>query len=295
MELNQPTNASGKIAMGEVLQLSGVLGALASAAAEVYESGDYSHAIVPKDYKLEDLTERFEKARPTPNRKRGTVQLKDLTSLLLYCDDQAAATNCGEAGEGAATFGYIYADPDARKIVAVFNDQRGDLPGWRDHRAEYKAEFTPEFAKWLAKDKLQMDQGAFAEWVEDNMVDVTEPAATVLLEMATTIQAKTDINFSSAKRLQNGQVQLQYTEVIDARAGANGALEIPKEFALGLRIFKNGEGYKIKARLKYRLHGGTVKFWYELDRVERSIEAAFDGYVGQLREKSGYVVLLGAA
>ena len=87
-----------------------------------------------------------------------------------------------------------------------------------------------------------------------------------MLDMATTIQAKTDINFSSAKRLQNGQVQLQYTETIDARAGANGALEIPKEFTLGLRIFKNGGGYRLKARLKYRLNAGTLKFWYELDR-----------------------------
>lgn len=296
-DTNQPQTTMINSPMADVLKVHGVMTSLATAATEVHEAGDYAHVIVPKDYKREDITDLLEKARPTPNRKRGTVQLKDLTSLLLYCDDQAAAaTNFGneiETGEGAATYGYIYADPDARKIVAVFNDQRGDVPGWRDHRAEYKAEFTPEFAKWLAQDKKQMDQTAFAEWIEDNMVDVTEPAATTLLEMATTIQAKTDINFSSAKRLQNGQVQLQYTEVIDARAGANGALEIPKEFALGLRIFKNGEGYKIKARLKYRLHGGTVKFWYELDRVERAIEDAFDGYVVQLREKSGYVVLLG--
>lgn len=293
--ITQPQVGMVHAPLADILQVHGAMTSLATAATEVHESGEYAHVIVPKDYKREDITDLLEKARPTPNRKRGTVQLKDLTSLLLYCDDQAAATNCGEAGEGAAIYGYIYADPDARKIVAVFNDQKGELPGWRDHRAEYKAEFTPEFAKWMANDKKQMDQGAFAEWIEDNMVDVTEPAATVLLEMATTIQAKTDINFSSAKRLQNGQVQLQYTEVIDARAGANGALEIPKEFALGLRIFKNGEGYKIKARLKYRLHGGSVKFWYELDRVERSIEAAFDGYVVQLLEKSGYTVLLGAA
>lgn len=47
------------------------------------------------------------------------------------------------------------------------------------------------------------------------------------------------------------------------------------------------------ARLKYRLHGGAIKFWYELDRVERVIEDAFSGYVATLREQSGYVVLLG--
>ena len=145
----------------------------------------------------------------------------------------------------------------------------------------------------MGKNKDQFGQTELAEFIEDNMADITAPAATALLEMATTIQAKTDINFSSAKRLQNGQVQLQYTENIDARAGANGAMEIPKEFTLGLRIFKNGAGYKVHARLKYRLHGGAIKFWYELDRVERVIEDAFSGYVATLREQSGYVVLLG--
>jgi uncharacterized protein YfdQ (DUF2303 family) len=225
-----------------------------------------------------------------PRRKSGTVQLKDLDSLLLYCADQ----NTNGEDVAASTSGYIYADPDARKITAVFNDLRENgVPGWRDHRAEFKAEYTPEFAKWMERNKHQFGQTEFAEFIEDNMADITAPAATALLEMATTIQAKTDINFSSSKRLQNGQVQLSYTENIDARAGANGAMEIPKEFNLGLRIFKNGAGYKVNARLKYRLNGGTVKFWYELDRVERAIEDAFSGYVATLREQSGYVVLLG--
>ena len=90
-------------------------------------------------------------------------------------------------------------------------------------------------------------------------------------------------------------MQLGYTETINASAGANGALQIPKEFALGLRIFKNGDGYKLRARLKYRLGNGQVKFWYELDRPERAVEDAFAGYVESVSKQSGYVVLLGNA
>ncbi len=238
---------------------------------------------VPPGYTHKDITKMVEEAQPVPSRKRGAVQLKDIASMLAYAKDQSASAT-----------GYIYADPDTRTITAVFNDHR-DLvtAGWRDHKASYKAEYTPEFSKWLSKNGAQMGQTEFAEFIEDNFADITEPAAQHMLEMATTIQAKTDINFGSAKRLDNGQVQLQYTETIDARAGANGALAIPKEFTLGLRIFKNGTGYKIKARLKYRLHSGAIKFWFELDRPERSIEDAFGGYVEVLREQSGYQVLLG--
>ena len=277
----ESTKSGSMVIAEQLLELS------ATAAAPVQIGDAYHHVVVPIGYKLEDISRSIEKLMPNPHRKGGTVTVKDLDSLLLVCADQNAADS-----ERAADFGYIYADPENRKITAVFNDHRL-TPGWRDHRAEFKAEYTPEFQKWISQDKKQFGQTEFAEFIEDNMADITEPAAAALLEMATTIQAKTDINFSSAKRLQNGQVQLGYTETIDARAGANGAMEIPKEFALGLRIFKNGAGYKLKARLKYRLHSGAIKFWYELDRPERSIEDAFSGYVVILREKSGYQVLLG--
>lgn len=292
MSLDQPTRPLGTTATGEVIQLTGMLTALAGACTEVHESGDYMHAIVPQGFKLEDISRAVEKMQPTPRRKSGTVQLKDLDSLIGYCVDQNMAEAINVERDGSA-YGYIYADPDSRKITAVFNDQRSSIPGWRDFRAEFKAEYTPEFTKWVSKNGQQFTQTEFAEFIEDNMADITEPQAAALLEMATTIQAKTDINFSSAKRLQNGQVQLGYSEVIDAKAGANGAMEIPKEFSLGLRIFKNGDGYRLNARLKYRLYSGSIKFWFELDRYERAVELAFTGYVDILREKAPYQVLLG--
>lgn len=77
--------------------------------------------------------------------------------------------------------------------------------------------------------------------------------------------------------------------------GRSGALTIPREFQLGLRILKNGGGYKLRARLKYRLGGGAVKFWYELDRPERAVEDAFNGYINLMAEQTGYTVLLGKA
>jgi uncharacterized protein YfdQ (DUF2303 family) len=272
--------------LSESIQVAQTLAVLATAAAEANSKDNHHYVMVPPGHSAKDITELVEKAQPHPNRPRGTVKLQDIDSLLIYCADQTAASD-------ASKYGYIYANANTRDIVAVFNDHRAGPAGWRDHRAEFKAEFTPEFDKWFNRNKQTMEQGAFAEFIEDNMADITEPAATVMLEMATTIQAKTDINFSSSKRLDNGQVQLGYTENIDARAGANGALAIPKVFNLGMRVFKNGEGYKLQARLKFRLNGGSVKFWYELDRPERVIEAAFSGYVETLREKSGYAVLLG--
>jgi uncharacterized protein YfdQ (DUF2303 family) len=268
----------------DVIQTSLVLTGLAGAALQPERIDGATFLTLPPGYKRENVTEAIEKAQATPARKRGEVQVKDVASLLLALADQVP--------QGAQGTAYIYADPDTFTITAVFNDNRAATPGWRDYRVRFTAEFTPEFQKWKGNSGQHKSQTEFAEFIEDNMADIPEPGAQILLDVATTIQATTGISFSSAKRLQDGQVQLGYTENIDARAGAGGALTIPKEFDLGLRIFKNGDGYKLKARLKYRLSNPSIKFWYELERPERAIEDAFKGYVDMVRE-SGYAVLLG--
>lgn len=267
----------------DILMTAGLMQALAMGCVEPVKVGNQHHIILPPGYQRQDITEAVEKAAAQPNRKRGTVTLLDVPSLVKYAVDQTQTTN-----------GYIYADPDARTITAVFNDNKDALmPGWRDHRAVFKAEYTPEFDNWTRHNKQPKTQSEFAEFIEDNFADLIGEDGKNLLAIATTIQATTGINFSSAKRLQDGQTQLAYSETIDAKAGADGALKIPQTFALGLRIFKNGEGYKLTARLKYRLNGGAVKFWYELERPERAVEEAFKGYVTQVAGESGYVVLMG--
>lgn len=266
-----------------IIETAAVLQDLARAGLEPKKVGESIHLLVPDGCTHKDITELVERANPTPSRAKGTVYLGDVPSLLQYCADQVASAT-----------GYIYADPEARSITAVFNDHRA-AAGWRDHRAVFKAEPTPEFQLWLSNNKKAMSQTDFAEFLEDNLADLQGEDAALLLNVATTIQATSGINFASARRLHDGQTQLTYNEVIDAKAGADGALKIPQTFTLGLRIFKNGGGYKLTVRLKYRLGGGSVKFWYELERPERAIEDAFAGYANEVREKSGYAVLIGKA
>lgn len=258
------------------------IGAMATAAVAVQEIGNTHHVVVPEGYKLVDLTAAIEKASDIPRRKTGTVHVSEIGSFNVLVADQ-----------GCARETYIYADPEARTLTAVMNDHAKSSidAGWRDQRAVFKAELSREFQTWMDHNKHPMEQEAFAIFLEDNIADVVEPSGELLLQVALTLQAKTEVNFSSHRRLDNGQVQFAYSETIDARA-TGGSIEIPREFAIGARLFKNGEGYKVRARLKYRLGGGKVKFWYELDRPETVIEDAFQAYIDSARE-NGFTVLLG--
>jgi uncharacterized protein YfdQ (DUF2303 family) len=256
---------------------------LSIAAVAIQSHNDTHHIIVPEGYKHIDITKQVEAQFAAPSRKTGTAKLSSLGSFCTYVEDQDCANTA-----------YIYADPDTRSLTAIFNDLRDTkTTGWRDHRAQYTVELSREANNWISNNKVQMGQEQFANFIEDNIADIAEPAGEVLLAIACTLQAKTDVNFASSKRLDNGQVQLTYNETISATAGS-GNIEIPREFAIGIRLFKNGEGYKLKARLKYRLNGGSVKFWYELDRVENAIESEFQELVKAVQE-TGYTVLFGKA
>lgn len=261
------------------------IAAMSDAATVIQEKNGSFHLLVPAGYQHKDVTSIIESAQEAPHRKRGAIVLNDIESFNRYAADQ---------GSNAQT--YIYADPEARSLTAVFNDHdtRAELqvsPGWRDFRAVYTAELSREFTTWIKNNKQAKEQEDFAIFLEDNIADIMEPSGESLLAIALTLQAKTEVNFSSSRRLDNGQVQITYTENIDARAAA-GSIDIPREFAIGCRLFKNGEGYKIRARLKYRLGGGKVKFWYELDRPENAIEDAFIKYIEKARE-TGFTVLIG--
>lgn len=248
--------------------------------------------LVPDAYELKNVTQDIAKALPYAPRKMGTCVLLDIDSFIKYCKDQ-------DVGKG-----YIYADVRAKNFTAVFNDYRSVektlQTGWRDHRASFSPVHTPEATIWLNANKKAMDQAAFSEFLEDNAADIGAfkgmPTADDLLTVAGTLSSKTSIHFNSSRRLDNGQVQLTYNETIDSKAGAAGTLEIPRTFALALRLFEGDKtGYRLDARLKYRLNSGSVKFWYELDRPERAIDDAFSGYIDRVKAETSFTVLLGKA
>lgn len=255
---------------------------LFGAALDVRDIEGTKHVVVPMGWTHFDLTEKVRSAQAAPHRSKGDVQLGDLTSFVSFCKLLGAGKDWPHAR--------VYASPKNRTLACFFNDHGATQPGWRDFAARYTVALSREFNTWISQNGKPLEQTAFAEFVEENHADIVEPSGDVLMRIATTLQAKTDVEFRSSKRLDNGQVQLTYVETIDARAG-DGSLEIPREFAIGVRLFENGEGYKVKARLKYRLHAGAVKFWFELDRPEKAIEDAFATYITAAAE-IGVPVLL---
>lgn len=152
------------------------------------------------------------------------------------------------------------------------------------HAAHFIAEKTPEFQKIEKNSGQKFSQTDFALFLEDVVPYINQPDATVLLEIVQTLNAKTNVDFKSGIRTDNGQVQLTYNETIEARAGVTGNLSIPEKLVFGIQVHRGGSHYALPARFRYRIKDGVITFWYDLDQLEKAIEKSMEDTVEYIRD-----------
>jgi uncharacterized protein YfdQ (DUF2303 family) len=193
-----------------------------------------------------------------PMRARGTVEVFDAASFSTILDQNQA---CGDLTV------YVNRDAAAPAIVAVLNGNGPDGPGWGDFRVQIAFRPTPQWKKWKAIDGQMMQQAAFAEFVEDNLEDVVDPAGATMLEIATYLQTTRTTHFKSGLRLSSGAVQFRHEQSDDAKVGA-GALEVPETIMLALAPVFGLPPYRIPARFRYRLNDGRLTLGIKMQRID---------------------------
>lgn len=207
----------------------------------------------------------------TPKRKRGTVVVRDAGSFLSYWRKHS------DAGSE------VYADRSKLAITAVLDAHTVTGPRFGDHRLVLQLRYSDPFAAWLGRSGRWHNQIEFAEFIEDHRLDVREPVAAELLELAQTFQATKQASFKSSNRLKDGQRQLEYTEQINATAGGNGQLTIPDVFVLGLPVFDGDrEPYRVEARLRYRIESSGLRLAFIVDQSAEIVNSAFEGVIADL-------------
>lgn len=224
--------------------------------------------VVPQGAQLQFRDEDRER----PRRVDGTITATSVQSFLDYFNRFSDANST------------IFADIEGKRFVGVI-DYHEDLASPRHgrHKVTYTCPLTPEAKKWLEHDKNKKNQFEFAEFIEDGAPEIVAPSAAEMLEIALTMQAKTDVDFRSALRLENGQVQLTFNENISGSAGTTGQLKIPSKINLGIQLFQGGERYGLEANFRYRLNSGKLGLWYELIRPHLALQDAVNQVCEQIR------------
>lgn len=249
--------------------------ALAAASLNVREIGGVPFLALREDFQPHSL----ERYLPKPTRKSGNINVQDTAGFLAVFKRHHTENST-----------VIYADRNRAIFKAVFNDHSETEAGWRDHTCRYACPKSNEWQVWCENDGQKMSQERFAHFIEQNLVDITEPNSAAMLEISRELVARKSANFSSSIRLSNGSHQFAYDEEIRGST-KSGNLEVPETFKIGIPVFLNGDGYAIEARLRYRIKENHLEMWYELIRANDVYEDAFNQIFEHIAAETGMEII----
>lgn len=253
--------------------------------------------------------------REAPRRRRGTVLLHDLPSFVAVCNrfkDSDSVVFADPAAPSDISSGTM---PKPPSLLAVFNYNRGVSDGaegaarWGDHRATYRFPLSKEWLAWKAQDGKSMAQADFAAFIEDRINDVVPPDAGLLnmetdmggdsstrspgeqlaylakllggdfatpnrlVELSRGLAVREGVQVKGAVNLNSGESQLVYTTEHADQEGK--PLQVPNLFLIALPVFEAGALYRLAVRLRYRIAGGRVNWFYQMYRPEKVMDHAF--------------------
>ena len=258
----------------------------------------------------------FEQYRDRPIFRHGTATLLSLASLIDH-------VNRFKDSESV-----VFADDDRVRpsITAVLDYHPAggaamlghDIePRYGAHRSVFAFPLSDEWKAWMAHngEDNAMGMADFAAFVEDRLPDVlfvedddglpediarlietlggasTIATPNKLMELSRGLQVNEESTVAQAVNLQTGEGLVTFNATHTDASGA--PLRVPAVFLIGIPVFRNGQFWRIAARLRCRKRGGGLIFWYELYRTDRTFDAAFQQSVEQVREETGLPVLIG--
>lgn len=233
-----------------------------------------------------------------PRRRKGTVQVDTVKSFIELVNRDKLEESVIFASKG--------------KVTAVLNYHSEDgPPGFCDDRIVYAFPFSEEWRAWYPKNACKMDQRAFAEFVEDRSFDVGVPsdAGTITKkwseslgvrlagpsELATLgegLSVRVEETVENAHRQQSGEVTLIHKT--EHKDGAGQPLKVPGAFHIMIPIVEDGPLYSIPVRLRYRVAGGKVTWFYEMHRPDVFLKHALDDTIKTVKEGCALPVIHGS-
>jgi uncharacterized protein YfdQ (DUF2303 family) len=177
----------------------------------------------------------------------------------------------------------IFADRAGARVSAVLDYHQPGENGVRPlkHVAALKLAHSSEWDAWSGINGGPQPQVKFAEFIEEHIIDILEPASAELLELVTNFQSNTNVTFQSKVTLQSGYINLSFQEIGEATGGVSKT-KVPQRLKLALAVYEGEPRDEITALLRHRVSEGKLSFIVKLDYFVK----AGDGKVVDIRRRA---------
>lgn len=268
---------------------------------------DIPYVVLPDNCKVHSLLNlKFPYGLPPrkPDHIKQTVALTDAESFCkyvkLYADSRTRIFADPKALSFRAVLDYHAAPQIALPLVvgsespAAAVERLGAAPEFQEHIAGLALRKSEQWDIWMSKNEKQTPQAEFAEFLEDNCMDIVTPEPARMLETARELTARTEVNFNSKIVPKNGATQFAYQEVVTAGIGEAGKLEVPDGFTIFIPVFFGEKPRAIEARLRFRINSGKLSFFYKLYRPAEVLANSFEAAVKGIGESLDADILFGS-
>lgn len=227
-------------------------------------------------------TEIIDNRLPRPLRKRGKKTFTDARSFCHYVNKHKSEDET-----------VIIADEDQGVIQAVIDDHGSDRPAWGNFIVNLNLGFSDQWLTWYNNAWPQRDsffsQAELADFIEDNRSDlktgdfsdadgneVKNLSPLELTYMINNLQITREEKITSELNPNTGEVKLLYE---NERKG-KGNVTLPSCLFLAIPVYKKGDLFQVKIRLRQRAaggdQGGKIHFYFIVDEVPLFKQTAFD-------------------
>lgn len=214
--------------------------------------------------------------RNNPRRQQGFIRVNTAQAFVDYVQ---------RFGPDIAPSTVIVAD--RRQVTAVFNHHSTlGVPGWGDWGVILDLQYTPSWTGWSGFAGNYQTQESLANWLEENALDVIEPAAGTLLDIITNLDLTSQSKVQRRVNLQNGSVRFYFDEDFLPAGGTedeHGTVTVPKGFTIRTQVFVDGPSFEIPILLRYRVKGGEPAWMFKFTgEVTKILEDALDNLTSSI-------------
>lgn len=221
-----------------------------------------------------DLNPILEKYRRHPERRVGTAKIETLQSFIALVNRHKSKHSV------------IFADCDlpdpAFTAVIDYHEKENGNPAFLKHRVHYGFPLTEEFKEWQNNDQNEMGQGEFAAFIEERIAEIasadeverrhyadlfrtTIATPSEMMMLSRGLEVSVNSGVKQAIKLQSGEAQITFTEE------HNTSVTVPGLFIVSVPVFLAGVPVRLVARLRYRVKGGNLVWFYQLYRVREFV------------------------
>lgn len=218
-----------------------------------------------------EVMDIVEAARP-PLVRKGTAKVETLQSFIDLANRHKDENSAIFAATG-------WPNPSLTAVIDYHTSGHEARRG--EHKVRYDFPLTEEFRVWVDKSGKEMSQVDFAQFLENHAAELSAPmdgevseyerlfkarfaTPNELIDLSRHLEVYEGAKVTQGVRLASGERQVIFTTEHTNAAGE--PIDIPGIFMVQVPPFIDGDTMRIPARIRYRLKGGAITWFYDLYR-----------------------------